>query len=196
MAVVHNRGPKWKLIAELAETELWQGVKGSYEAFMVADDDLIMDTSVVSTSFSIFSHYGLLMAQPSLCALQDVYTSWHIVFQAPNSTLRYTAFIEVMAPIFEAELFTRVVLPSLRDAFTGWGEPRRAALCRAAYRRPVDAHHPRGAASSLCPLALPQALTLCGRLCWGTLGTASRSSTQSAWCTPASRRGARPASTP
>lgn len=35
--------------------------------------------------------------------------------------LRYVNMVEIMAPIFEMELFDRMVRPTLFDAYFGWG---------------------------------------------------------------------------
>jgi len=75
----------------------------------------------VCSVFEIFTSYGLLLGQPSLCRTPHRASYWDILYQNNGTTLRYSSFVEIMAPIFEMGFFRRVVGPSLWNAYTGWG---------------------------------------------------------------------------
>jgi len=122
-------GPKWRLVRDMATQHpaVWKGIRRQYKAIMVADDDLIMDTCVISRSFEIHSAYHLLLSQPSLCAPppgSPLPTWYPMVLQSTMvdfPVLRLSTFVEIMAPIFETHFFFGFILPSLYNAYTGWG---------------------------------------------------------------------------
>ncbi len=49
----------------------------------------------------------------------QVYTFWKILYQNPLYVLRYTTFIEIMAPMFRMDMFNGLVGPSLHNAYYG-----------------------------------------------------------------------------
>lgn len=122
-------GPKWRLVRDMAKQHpaVWRGIQRQYKAIMVADDDLIMDTCVINRSFEIHSAYHLLLSQPSLCAPppgSPLPTWYPMVLQSTMvnfPVLRLSTFVEIMAPIFETDFFFGFILPSLYNAYTGWG---------------------------------------------------------------------------
>lgn len=48
---------------------------------------------------------------------------WRIMFQQKDKLLRYVSFVEIMAPIFTFRegFYDQFVVPTLFDAYTGWG---------------------------------------------------------------------------
>jgi hypothetical protein len=48
-----------------------------------------------------------------------VYSYWTILYQDPQYVLRFTSFIEIMAPIFRMDFFNGLVGPSLYNAYYG-----------------------------------------------------------------------------
>lgn len=56
----------------------------------------------------------------SIC--RDDYSFWHwFVGQHPLSILRYTNFVELMAPTFTTKFLNTTVRETLTEAYTGWG---------------------------------------------------------------------------
>jgi hypothetical protein len=52
------------------------------------------------------------------CQLQ-AYTVYKILYQRPQYTLRYTTFMEIMAPIFRMDVFNGLIGPTLHNVHTG-----------------------------------------------------------------------------
>ena len=44
---------------------------------------------------------------------------WPTLFQQPDYVLRYMTMVEIMAPIFQMDMYNRFIGPSLYDAFAG-----------------------------------------------------------------------------
>lgn len=77
----------------------------------------------INVAFDVASQYRLALSQPSVCRHPDSYTFWTQVYQDPEKVLRYTAFVELMAPIFDMPTVTSVLLPNLdENTATGYGE--------------------------------------------------------------------------
>jgi len=97
------------------------------------DDDLLCDPTLVSRMFAICADLGLDMAQPALT--QDSYYSHPITMQHPQFQLRFTNFIEIMAPVFSRR-FLALVSPTIGGNLSGWGLdglwPRMSGLGRLA----------------------------------------------------------------
>ncbi|GAB4822225.1 hypothetical protein N2152v2_009271 [Parachlorella kessleri] len=118
--VFHAPGTKWKLVYSLYTMRHWRQLAQGYRAVMVADDDLDMDTCVISRAFDVFHEYGLLMAQPSICRRPGVHSNWELLYQRPSFVLRFTSFVEIMAPIFDMDLYNGLIAPSCYNAHFGW----------------------------------------------------------------------------
>ena len=89
-----------------------------YDAALFLDDDIAVRFDEVDTLFSLFQEFGLVLAQPSLTP--QSYSSWPITLCSPSFRLRFTNFVEVMAPIF-----SRPALAQCLETFplskSGWG---------------------------------------------------------------------------
>jgi hypothetical protein len=74
-----------------------------YEAVWIPDDDLMIQTDEINGLFGIFSENELLLAQPALT--HDSYSGfWKgVTLENSNYNIRYTNFVEVMAPIFSRD---------------------------------------------------------------------------------------------
>lgn len=109
------KGTKWELISEALRGGL---ELEDYRAVWLPDDDLRADLHTVNRLFRVFQRFGLHLAQPAL--ERDSYVSHDITLRRPFWRLRYTTFVEIMAP-----LFSREALSLLRHSFgmnrTGWG---------------------------------------------------------------------------
>lgn len=89
-----------------------------YDYVMFPDDDLLFDTGALSRLFDICRSENLSLAQPAL--RPSSFTAWPIVLQAPRFKLRYTNYVEPMAPICRAS-YLPVLLPLFKRWPTGWG---------------------------------------------------------------------------
>jgi Protein of unknown function (DUF707) len=111
-----RRGPKWPCIGELVETH--RELIAGYDACWFPDDDLSVDTATINRMFAFFSAYRLNLAQPALTL--DSFHTWDTLLLEPGCHLRYTGFVEVMAPIFSREAL-RVCAPTFMQSRSGWG---------------------------------------------------------------------------
>ncbi|MCX7748098.1 MAG: DUF707 domain-containing protein [Clostridia bacterium] len=89
-----------------------------YDAVWLPDDDLYTDAKGIYNMFDIFYSKNLWLAQPALTP--DSYYSHDITLQRQGHLLRYTNFVEVMAPIFSKEALLRC-LYSFSQSRSGWG---------------------------------------------------------------------------
>jgi len=109
-------GPKWPCIGALldAHPELVE----AYDAFWFPDDDLAADAALIDRMFASLHAHELSLAQPALT--RNSFHTWDTLLQEPDCHLRYTGFVEVMAP-----LFSRAALKACRGSFSespsGWG---------------------------------------------------------------------------
>jgi hypothetical protein len=90
----------------------------SYDYFFFPDDDLEMSGKAIADLFYLCSQYHLGLAQPSLTS--DSYVSRLITIHNPDALLRFTPWIECMAPCFSREAL-RLCLPTFGESLTGWG---------------------------------------------------------------------------
>ncbi|GAB4823075.1 hypothetical protein N2152v2_010121 [Parachlorella kessleri] len=118
--IVLRKGPKWRLLYEYmtSNSSSWRSLSNQYKAVMVPDDDLRMNSGIIDLAFKVFSRHGLLLGQPSICRSDTSYTYWETVKQKVEFQLHYTAFVEVMAPMFEIGFFNTTVLDTLRTAYS------------------------------------------------------------------------------
>jgi hypothetical protein len=100
----------------------------------------------VNAIFDLCRSNGLAVAQPALS--RDSYFSHFIFSQCPGFRLRYTNYVEIMAPCLGREILLRA-LPFFRDTMSGFGLdyiwcrwPESGAF-RAAILDAVAVHHTR-----------------------------------------------------
>ncbi|MFN3311326.1 MAG: DUF707 domain-containing protein [Thermomonas sp.] len=111
-----RKGMKWPVLGELlqAHPELIE----RYEYFWLPDDDLVTDAATINRLFDFAAAYRLALAQPALT--RDSYYTWPLLLQDARFQLRYTRFIEVMAPVFDRAAL-RTCLPTFTESTSGWG---------------------------------------------------------------------------
>ena len=68
--------------------------------------------------FAFFHAYRLCLAQPALT--QDSYCTWKLLRQDPSCHLRFTQFVEIMAPLFSRPALG-VCAASFSESSSGWG---------------------------------------------------------------------------
>ena len=87
-----------------------------YERFAFPDDDLMMSWKDINEMFAICSRYDLLLAQPAVTG----YITHPIVRPNPSNILRFTSFVEPLAPWFSREAL-RLCAPTFPGTLSGYG---------------------------------------------------------------------------
>lgn len=57
----------------------------------------------------------------SVCEEEGSHVLWTHLHQRHGNALRYTAFVELMAPAFRFDFWQAVVRPTIAKSYTGWG---------------------------------------------------------------------------
>jgi hypothetical protein len=89
-----------------------------YRATLLLDDDVEICFDDVEKLFSLCTDFKLALAQPSLS--ERSYVSWPVTLNHPSFRLRFTNFVEVMAPLFSRDALV-TCLPTFRESVSGWG---------------------------------------------------------------------------
>jgi hypothetical protein len=111
-----RRGPKWPCIAALLRDR--SALIDDYDCVWFPDDDLATDTATIGRMFAFFHAYQLCLAQPALTP--NSYCTWRTLRQDPDCHLRFTRFVEAMAPIFSRRAL-RACAASFTESPSGWG---------------------------------------------------------------------------
>lgn len=89
-----------------------------FDAVWIADDDLRISADAISSMFELFHRHHLWLAQPALT--KHSHHSWPTLLQDPRYTLRYTNFVEAMAPIFSKSAL-QSCWTTFEKSTSGWG---------------------------------------------------------------------------
>ena len=113
---IDSKGPKWPALHKLLGENrgLWQ----DYDYVWLPDDDLATDCASIERLFDLMVGLGLQLAQPSLSWRSHV--SLPMTLHNPNFALRYSSFVEPMAPCFSRAVLERVI-PTFGEIISGWG---------------------------------------------------------------------------
>ena len=112
---IDDQGPKWPgLHALLTRDQRWR----DYDYVWLPDDDLAIDETRINRLFALVASSELQLAQPTLSWVS--FYSYEQTLRHPSFRLRYTNFVEVMAPCFESSFLARC-LPTLAENQSGWG---------------------------------------------------------------------------
>ena len=109
-------GAKLPGLADLF-TRHWH-VIAEYERIWLPDDDLDANQATIDRMFELAKRHDLSLFQPALTP--DSYVSWPITLRHAGFALRYTNFIETMAPGFSLSLLTQL-RASFATSVIGWG---------------------------------------------------------------------------
>lgn len=90
----------------------------AYDWVWLPDDDLVADLPTLNRFFEIVAEHDLDMVQPALGA--GSYVAHRITVQRPHMKLRFTNFVEIMAPCFSKKAL-HVCLPYLGATVSSWG---------------------------------------------------------------------------
>jgi len=89
-----------------------------YDWIWLPDDDLLADLATLNRFFEIVAEYDLDLAQPALGA--GSFIAYRITAQRPHMRLRFTTFVEIMAPCFSRRAL-RLCAPYLNATVSSWG---------------------------------------------------------------------------
>lgn len=87
-----------------------------YQYIWLPDDDVNISTLDINRLFKTAKEYNLILCQPSM----NGYVSHNITLPVKNNTLRYTNFVEVLAPLFNLETLLKVY-QTFDLNYSGWG---------------------------------------------------------------------------
>lgn len=90
----------------------------AYDHFFLPDDDIAMDAAAINEVFRTARRHGLNVCQPALTL--DSHLSWLETVRQPGFRLRFTTFVEVMAPCLSRALLERC-LPLFPLSVSGYG---------------------------------------------------------------------------
>lgn len=108
------KGAKWPKLYDLVHSmgdRIFQ-----YDAVWFPDDDIRTHPGNISRMFELFMENKLQLAQPALTAN----SYFQVTVQHIDYKLRYTNFVEIMAPILSRDAL-RVCYPTFHKSVTGWG---------------------------------------------------------------------------
>jgi hypothetical protein len=89
-----------------------------YDYFWLPDDDILTDVVAINGLCALMERYRLELAQPSLTI--DSYFSHLLTLRCSCFSIRYTNFVEIMAPILARSLLVQII-PLLKDTQSGFG---------------------------------------------------------------------------
>ncbi len=113
--VVKQRGGKWDgLYALFSQAD----ILSRYDYVWLPDDDILTNSGAIDAIFDEMQNHELDVAQPSLT--RDSYFSHFAVMSCPGFQLRYTNFVEIMAPCLKTSL-VQTLLEDIKDSMSGFG---------------------------------------------------------------------------
>ncbi len=113
---IDSKGPKWPALYELIRK--MQAEIETYDYVWFPDDDLVSNVEDMNKFFAIFHEHALKLAQPALTP--DSIIGCPITLRNRAFKLRFTAFVEVMAPCFSRE-FLKQCWPLFTTNISGYG---------------------------------------------------------------------------
>lgn len=115
VVVVRHPGGKWDgLYALLSEPNVFS----RYAYIWLPDDDIAAKSADIDAMFELMAQFGLWVAQPSLT--RDSYYTHFLLVSCPGFKLRFTNFVEIMAPCLSASLLNQI-LADFCDSMSGFG---------------------------------------------------------------------------
>jgi hypothetical protein len=111
-----SKGPKWPALYDLIKAKSDQ--IAAYDYVWLPDDDLETDLDNINTLFDFCHRYDLVLAQTAL--VPESHISHFITMRNRAFAIRFTNFVEIMAPCFRRE-FLMECLPDFAATKSGWG---------------------------------------------------------------------------
>jgi hypothetical protein len=110
------KGPKWCNIADFIQQ--WHDHIMQYDYIWFPDDDLAAAKPAINQMFALCAELQMELAQPALTL--DSYISHPITLVNSSFLMRYTNFVEIMAPVFSRAFLQRCVC-SFKENLSGHG---------------------------------------------------------------------------
>lgn len=110
------KGGKWPVVAEIVKNNT--SIIEKYDAVWIPDDDLLVDTDTINRMFGLFHGLEISYGQPALTT--DSYYTYPFLLRDDASLVRYTNFVEVMAPIFSRRALKEIA-NTIELSPSGWG---------------------------------------------------------------------------
>jgi Protein of unknown function (DUF707) len=111
-----QKGAKWPGLEQTLAAH-WDLIS-QYRYVWLPDDDLLCVPEDISRMFAICDELALDLAQPALT--RDSYFTHPITLQHSAFQLRFTNFVEIMAPVLSAEMLAKAY-PTLAGSVSGFG---------------------------------------------------------------------------
>lgn len=113
---IDSKGPKWPALKELIDQ--YSDLIMKYQYIFFPDDDLLFEPDDIDLLFNSCHRYQLSLAQPSLSATSFV--SHNITIHNPQAFLRFTNWVEIMAPCFARDAL-KLCSSTFNENLSGWG---------------------------------------------------------------------------
>ncbi len=113
---IDSKGAKWPALYALFQEHRQEILQ--YDYIWLPDDDIAADKNTINRMFDLCAELKLELAQPALS--HDSYYSHLITLKNSEFMVRYTNFIEIMAPVFSRE-FLPPCADSFRENLSGFG---------------------------------------------------------------------------
>ncbi len=113
---IDSKGPKWPALYALLNEN--PGFLSDYDNIWLPDDDLLTSKAEINLLFEIFTRHKLQVAQPALT--WNSYFGHLTTLKNRNFSMRYTNYVEVMAPCLTAKTLQKA-LPLFNSNLSGWG---------------------------------------------------------------------------
>jgi hypothetical protein len=114
--VHRKKAGKWDGIYDFFES--YPQTVNQYDYFWFPDDDLHLSGKDVDALIAIGKEYQLDLLQP--CLDRKSYFTHYITLNHPQTKLRFTNFVEIMAPMLSSRLFHKA-LPTIATTRSGFG---------------------------------------------------------------------------
>ena len=115
-----SKGAKWLLLYGFTQSVAWRtDYQHRYHTVYVPDDDILQTGGIINSIFHIHEQYDLLVSQPVLCSWLESYSAAWDMAKMSTTVLRYTNFVEIMAPVFSMTIFNSMVVDTMSHAETG-----------------------------------------------------------------------------
>jgi hypothetical protein len=111
-----SRGGKWDGLYDFFNN--CPEILNKYDYFWLPDDDIDTNTDTINRLFSRTERHNLELAQPSLTT--DSYFSNLLTVRCRCFSVRYTSFVEIMAPVIARSVLIKVI-PYLKGTQSGFG---------------------------------------------------------------------------
>jgi hypothetical protein len=112
---IDDDGAKWPGLHRLLRREhFWR----DYDYVWLPDDDLAIDEDGVNALFATVAAHDLALAQPALS--WSSFYSHPVTIRHPSFRLRFTDFVEIMAPCFGRRAL-ETCLETMAASASGWG---------------------------------------------------------------------------